>query len=170
VINGGTACNVFWQVGISATVGTTTQFVGNILALTSIALQNSATIVPGRALARNGAVTMDTNNVTIVGCPAPAAATATATATPATSTTPSAAPRLPVTGGAPLESAGFSWTLILAASIMGSLAAVVLTLSVLAREPTRVVAASSRREDSVTKSDMEDSKWLARRSKGRSSS
>ena len=46
VINGGTACNVFWQVGSSATVGTTTQFVGNILALTSIALQTGASMCP----------------------------------------------------------------------------------------------------------------------------
>jgi len=128
VINGGTGCNVFWQVGSSATVGTTTQFVGNILALTSIALQNGATIVPGRALARNGEVTMDTNNVTILGCPgAPAAPTA----TPAAPTATPAVPRLPGTGGAPLESGGFSWTQVLAASVVGSLGAVVLGLSAL---------------------------------------
>jgi len=128
VINGGTGCNVFWQVGSSATVGTTTQFVGNILALTSIALQNGATIVPGRALARNGEVTMDTNNVTILGCPgAPAAPTA----TPAAPTATPAVPRLPSTGGAPLESGGFSWTQVLAASVVGSLGAVVLGLSAL---------------------------------------
>ena len=122
VINGGTACNVFWQVGSSATVGTTTQFVGNILALTSIALQTGAS-VSGRALARNGAVTMDTNNVTILGCPgAPAA--------PTTPTTPTG-PGFPSTGGAPLESGGFSWTLVLVASVMGSLGAAVLVLSAL---------------------------------------
>jgi type VI secretion system secreted protein VgrG len=118
VINGGTACNVFWQIGSSATLGTTTRFVGNILALTSVALQTGATMVPGRALARNGEVTMDTNNVTILGCPgAPAGPTATpaGTATPAASTAASAAPTatpavggLPNTGGAPLESGGFS--------------------------------------------------------------
>jgi hypothetical protein len=134
VINGGTACNVFWQVGSSATIGTTTQFAGNILALTSIALQTGATIVPGRALARNGEVTMDTNNVTILGCPgAPAAGTPTptgGTATPAAPTaTPAVPPSLPGTGGAPLESGGFSWTLVLAASVVGSLGAVVLALS-----------------------------------------
>jgi hypothetical protein len=142
VINGGTGCNVFWQVGSSATIGTTTQFVGNILALTSIALQTGATIVPGRALTRNGEVTMDTNNVTILGCPgAPAGATATpaaGTATPAAPTATPAAPTatpavggLPNTGGAPLESGGFSWTLLLAASAMVSLGGVVLSLSAL---------------------------------------
>ena len=66
-INGGSACNVFWQVGSSATLGTTTRFVGNILALTSISLNNGA-VVSGRALARNGAVTMDTNTVGVIGC------------------------------------------------------------------------------------------------------
>ena len=51
---------MFWQVGSSATLGTTTTFVGNILALTSITLNTGATM-SGRALARNGAVTLDTN-------------------------------------------------------------------------------------------------------------
>lgn len=74
VINGGAGCNVFWQVGSSATIGTGTTFVGNILALTSISLTTGATVA-GRTLARNGAVTLDTNNVSrtvcdvIPGCP-----------------------------------------------------------------------------------------------------
>ena len=62
VINGGSSCNVFWQVGSSATLGTDTAFAGNILALTSITLNTGAS-VSGRALARNGAVTMDTNTI-----------------------------------------------------------------------------------------------------------
>ncbi len=66
VINPGTNCNIFWQVGSSATLGTGTSFVGNILALTSITLTTSAN-VSGRVLARNGAVTMDTNNVAVCG-------------------------------------------------------------------------------------------------------
>jgi hypothetical protein len=57
--------SVFWQVGSSATLGTTTSFAGNILALTSITLNTGANITCGRALARNGAVTMDTNHVSI---------------------------------------------------------------------------------------------------------
>ena len=60
---GGQPCNVFWQVGSSATLGTGTSFVGSILALTSITLTTSAN-VSGRALARNGAVTLDSNTVT----------------------------------------------------------------------------------------------------------
>jgi hypothetical protein len=61
-INGGQDCRAFWQIGSSATLGTGTVFVGSMLALTSIALQTGAS-VSGRALARNGAVTMDTNHV-----------------------------------------------------------------------------------------------------------
>ena len=61
VINGGANNGVYWQVGSSATLGTSTVFAGNILALTSITMTTSAEILCGRALARNGAVTMDTN-------------------------------------------------------------------------------------------------------------
>jgi hypothetical protein len=64
MINGGSRCNVVWQVGASATLGTTTLFAGNILALTSITLTTGAS-ASGRVLARNGAVTLDTNNVTV---------------------------------------------------------------------------------------------------------
>lgn len=68
VINGADGCNVYWQVGSSATLGTNTAFTGNILALTSITLVTNATIMDGRALARNGAVTMDSNQVSIEEC------------------------------------------------------------------------------------------------------
>ena len=92
LINGGSPCSVFWQVGSSATVGTTTTFVGNILALTSITL-NTGAGVSGRALARNGAVTMDTNNIGSAGCAAGlATATPTATATAVATATPTSAP------------------------------------------------------------------------------
>jgi type VI secretion system secreted protein VgrG len=64
-INGGQGDSVFWKVGSSATLGTSTAFAGNILALTSITLNTTASIQCGRALARNGAVTLDTNNVSI---------------------------------------------------------------------------------------------------------
>jgi hypothetical protein len=67
VINGGSVCNVFWQVGSSATIGTTTSFAGNILALTSITMTTGASAT-GRDLARNGAVTLDTNTVTASTC------------------------------------------------------------------------------------------------------
>jgi hypothetical protein len=57
------ARNVFFQIGSSATLGTDTDFTGNILALTSITLNTGASI-DGRALARNGAVTLDNNVIT----------------------------------------------------------------------------------------------------------
>ena len=62
MINSGSTCNVFWQVGSSATFGTGSSFAGNVLALTSITLTTGAS-VSGRTLARNGAVTLDTNNI-----------------------------------------------------------------------------------------------------------
>lgn len=67
--NSGNACNVWWQVGSSATLGTTTSFMGTIIALTSITLNTGATAT-GRMLARNGAVTLDTNTVSVPACPA----------------------------------------------------------------------------------------------------
>jgi hypothetical protein len=69
LINGAQPCNVFWQIGSSATLGTNTAFIGNILALTSIAVQ-TGTSVNGRALARNGAVTLDNNEVLFSSCAA----------------------------------------------------------------------------------------------------
>jgi len=59
---GGPDQNIFWQVGSSATLGTGTRFVGSIVALTSITL-TTGVILDGRALAINGAVTLDTNNI-----------------------------------------------------------------------------------------------------------
>lgn len=61
--NGGSDNGLFWTVGSSAGIFGSTSFEGNILALTSITLNNSATIQCGRALAQNGTVTMDTNTI-----------------------------------------------------------------------------------------------------------
>ena len=65
LINGANCCNVFWQVGSSATLGTDTNFRGTILANTSITLNTGADINYGRALAYNGAVTLDSNAIFI---------------------------------------------------------------------------------------------------------
>ncbi len=67
LINGADACDVFWQVGSSATIGTYSNFVGSIMADQSIALQAYATL-DGRALARIAAVTLDRNTITGADC------------------------------------------------------------------------------------------------------
>ena len=98
--NGAQACNVFWQVGSSATLGTNSAFSGSILALTSISV-NTGDTVDGRALARNGAVTLDDDTITSPTCatppptptPTPTATTPTSTATAtATPTRPAPTP------------------------------------------------------------------------------
>jgi hypothetical protein len=68
LVNGAQACNVFWQVGSSATLGTGTRFVGTVMALESITANTAATI-HGRLLARTAAVTLDTNTITTSNCP-----------------------------------------------------------------------------------------------------
>ena len=62
------ACNVFWQVGSSATLGTNSVFKGQIMALTSITITTGVDL-EGRALARNGAVTLDSDVITGCTCP-----------------------------------------------------------------------------------------------------
>ena len=69
VLSGGAkAANIYWQVGSSATLGTTTVFKGTIMAQISVTLQTGATLY-GRALARVGAVTMEANTITIPSLP-----------------------------------------------------------------------------------------------------
>jgi hypothetical protein len=70
LINGAQACNVFWQVGSSATLGTSSIFAGNIMAFTSITV-TAGVKIHGSLLASNGAVTLDTNTITNDGCLTP---------------------------------------------------------------------------------------------------
>ena len=63
-------CNVYWQVGSSATLGTDSSLLGTVMADQSISLTTGATL-DGRALARTGAVTMDSNTITSAACAAP---------------------------------------------------------------------------------------------------
>jgi len=67
LINSGDGAGVFWNVGSSATLGSTTSFLGNILAAASISMNSGATIACGRSLANTGAVTMISNTISI-GC------------------------------------------------------------------------------------------------------
>jgi len=91
LINGASPCNVYWQVGTSATLGTTTRFVGNVLAQASISLNRSAT-VEGRLLARNGAVTLIEN---VLIAPLCAPDTTTGPTAPTGSTPPATTPSAP---------------------------------------------------------------------------
>ncbi|MFF9770130.1 ice-binding family protein [Streptomyces sp. NPDC014636] len=99
LINGASPCNVFWKVGSSATLGTNTDFAGNILAMTSITVTTGATI-EGRALARNGAVTLDTNTITRPECAGgTSGGSTTTTGGPTTTTTGGPAGPTTTTGG-----------------------------------------------------------------------
>jgi len=119
LINGAQACNVFWQVGSSATIGTGSNFVGHVFAQTAIT-DNGGSTIQGQLLARDAAVTL--NNTTIVNnaCAAvvvpttpPATATATptptasATATPTATATPS--PEASTTAGGELPNTETPW-------------------------------------------------------------
>jgi len=87
LINGASPCNVFWQVTSSATLGSGSTFVGTILAKESITMANGVT-VDGRALARNGDVTLINDTITSSPC----------SASPSPSATPSPSPKLTYTG------------------------------------------------------------------------
>ena len=108
LVNGADACNVFWQVGSSATFGTDTVFVGQVLALTSITANTRATF-QGQLLAQNGAVTLDTNTITNNLCATAASATPTASATPAASETPAPQEAVTDTGGQLPNTDAFDW-------------------------------------------------------------
>ncbi|MEH1169766.1 ice-binding family protein [Micromonospora sp. CPCC 205539] len=70
LINGAQSCNVFWQVGSSATFGANSILRGDVLAFTSITV-GAGLLVDGRTLALNGAVTMDTDTITRSTCAQP---------------------------------------------------------------------------------------------------
>jgi hypothetical protein len=128
LIGGAQPCDIFWQVGSSVTLGPTTAFVGNIMALDSIAMNARATLW-GRALARTGAVTLINNRIIQPsGCTtgltpnyaAPALGSAPTTETGSTLpvslgtivTAPAAV--LPGNTGVPLELRGqFPWLLLI---------------------------------------------------------
>ena len=140
LINGAQPCDVFWRVTSSATIGTSTAFIGTIMANTSIQMMTGATLW-GRALARTAAVTLDTNRIIQPsGCttglttnyPAP---TAVAAPVPNTGNLPlslgtivTAVTPTPPNTGVPLELLGQSpWLLLI--GIGGGLGAIALGVS-----------------------------------------
>lgn len=138
---GGDPCNVWWRVVSSATIGTGTSFLGNILALTSITLQTGASL-NGRALAQTGAVTLDSNTITGSSCltqgsvPSTETPAATSVATSvdnqATATLLPIVAGAPATGGGPIRDAGFVWSLV----IFGSVSAAALFFGIRAMRRT----------------------------------
>ncbi len=98
LVNGADPCNIYWQVGSSATFGTGTQFAGDTLALTSISAGTGATF-RGRLLARNGAVTLDTNTINRGGCVSASSSGGGTTATTTVTSAPGETPSGTTTGG-----------------------------------------------------------------------
>jgi ice-binding like protein len=127
---GGDSCSVWWRVPSSATIGTNTQLTGNILALTSIALQSGATL-NGRALAQTGAVTLAAN--TINRGPLCTATVPTAVPTTRPRATKPAISGLPNTGGAPIRNEDFPWSLV----VLGGFSAIALVLGARVYRRTR---------------------------------
>lgn len=100
LLNGATACNVFWQVGSSATLGGSTSFSGTLLAATTITV-GSASTVSGRLLALSGSVDLDANDVALptgCACPGPAAISASIGTGCNPATDPVLSSTLPVSG------------------------------------------------------------------------
>lgn len=139
--NGAQPCNVFWQVGSSATLDTTTTFVGTIMASASISLNNGATIA-GRALTQTGQVSLINNQITApTTCNAatvsgPTATVSGPTATPTPTPTP-AVPGIPRAGTGPSQGDGFPWILAMVTGVLASAGAAGLGISVRTRRSSR---------------------------------
>jgi hypothetical protein len=100
LVNGAQACNVFWEVGSSATLGTGTSFVGTVMASATITANTAATI-HGRLLAQTGAVNLDTNTITTSNCAAGTETPTAAEVASGTTTIPAGSGASRSTGAAP---------------------------------------------------------------------
>jgi hypothetical protein len=139
LVNGAQACNVFWQVGSSATFGTATNFAGNVLALTSISAKTNAAI-RGRLLAQTGEVSLESNIITAPTCLA-------STSGGSTTTIPSGAPQTGFGGAA--YSSGSEWPWFVA---MAGLLVIVLGIMEARRSRAKESRSQIRHDDAGTSS------------------
>lgn len=117
---GGSACDVWWRVASSATLGTNTSLTGNILALASISLQTGASL-DGRALAQTTAVTLDNNTFGGLTClTTPSYITETVTPDSTTVT-----PKLPNTGYVANENTAVLWIIGISTGIITTAALII---------------------------------------------
>jgi len=97
-VTGGDPCNVWWRVGSSATLGSTTSFIGNILALNGVTALNSGATLNGRVLAQDaGTVTLNGNTISGPTCSASSAGSSASSAGSSTTNAPSACPAKDIT-------------------------------------------------------------------------
>ncbi len=124
LVNGAQACNVFWQVGSSTTLGTSSTFKGTVMSLTASTVTTGANI-EGRILARNAAVTLNSNTITRPTCTTPGAGSGSGSGGgTAGSSGANTTPTLPDTGLAPRNTAISPWVIVVPTSfavIIGSL-------------------------------------------------
>jgi hypothetical protein len=133
LINGAQQCNVFWQVGSSATLGTGSLFAGNILALTSITVTTGVTI-QGRALARNGAVTLDTDTFLAPTCDLSVPTTTSSTTTTVPGATTTAVGATTTAAGATTAPTGLPFTgLPMGTTLLAAFSALVLGVVLIRR-------------------------------------
>ncbi len=120
-VTGGDPCNVWWRIGSSVTLDTTTAFIGNIFALNGVNAMNTGATLNGRLVAQAaGTVTLDTNTIsgpTCVAAAGPSAGTTSGT-TGSTSST-----GLPAAGVAPAANNGAPWKLIVPSALLVALSA-----------------------------------------------
>lgn len=131
---GGDACNVWWRVVSSATLGTNTSLIGNVLALTSITLQTNAAL-QGRALAQTGLVALDANVITGAACLTSsgeddvegeddgvgASGDETSSQTSGEGDPSTTVGGLPNSGGAPIRNQNSIWSLVILACVFAAI-------------------------------------------------